>query len=293
MQNTNTIHGLFHIPDEGSFLKKLILHNPTIYNPDILTAFQTLHQVYPELRLITQENYFSLMLPTQSEGISLEAMLISTNNGEKTLLSIYHRLHFDESIYPQGPYLVEADAFLDFNTIMVNTPYNHRIDGLVSLLNYQIQEALNIEITMLCLADADTQIVQENIQPFIHNALSRYRLASCLDNLEYLSPKDTDSLSQLICEYCDLPLSDVLIGIETLNNLETEIGETEECYIPQFASSTLCMMLLLIEQKTSSALLEQGGLHRIQEFLSEQKRIYGLEDITSTGNILGSFKQLN
>lgn len=46
MQNTNTINGLFHIPDEGSFLKKLILENPSVCNPNIITAFKVLQELH-------------------------------------------------------------------------------------------------------------------------------------------------------------------------------------------------------------------------------------------------------
>ena len=96
MQNTNIINGLFAIPDEGSFLKKLILNNPTTYNPDIITSFKALQELHPHLELVHKEKYFSLLLPTQSEGLQLEAMLITTKGETQDLFSVYHRLHFDE-----------------------------------------------------------------------------------------------------------------------------------------------------------------------------------------------------
>jgi len=292
MQNTNTINGLFHIPDEGSFLKKLILSHPTVYNPDIVPAFKLLQEMHPNLELVHKTNYFSLLLPTESEGLQLEAMLITTEDKGEKLFSIYHRLHFDEQMFPEGPRVIEADAFLRLSAVLVNVPFNKKPEALASLLNYQVQEALEIEITMLSLADADTQIAEENILPFIDNAIGRYMLASQLDETEYVRPKSKEDLSRLVSGYCDIPLVNVASGIERLTDFMDDIVKSEDIFIPEFASSTLCLMLLLIEKKTSSAMLETGGFKTIKEFLIDNKEIYRLRDITGEGEMLGNFQQL-
>ncbi len=293
MNNTNTINGLFHIPDEGSFLKKLILSHPTVYNPDIVVAFKVLHAVYPELRLVHQEHYFSLLLPSESEGLTLEAMLITTQDEGEKLLSIYHRLHFDEQMYPQGPRVIEADAFLRLSAVLVNAPVSGRIDGLASLLNYQVQEALNIEITMLSLADGNTQIAQENITPFVNNAIGRYMLASTLDDLEYIRPMNSEDLSRLVSRYCDIPLVSAATGVEKLEDIALDISRSEDVFIPNFASSTICLMFLLIEKKTSSAMLEKGSFKTIKEFFLDKHELYKLRDISGAGEMLGNFQQLS
>ncbi|MCJ7764721.1 MAG: hypothetical protein MUP09_02150, partial [Thiovulaceae bacterium] len=169
--STNTINGLFHIPDEGSFLKKMILSRPTVFNPDIVLAFKVLQESYPELALIQKEHYFALILPTVSPGVTLEAMLITTEEENTRYFSIYHRLHFDQTMYPEVQ-IIESDAFLRMAAVVTNVPINDRIEGLASLLNYQLKEALNIEITMLSLADANTKVVEENILPYIMNGVA-------------------------------------------------------------------------------------------------------------------------
>lgn len=292
MQNTNTINGLFHIPDEGSFLKKLILSYPTVYNPDIVLAFKALQEIYPDLRLVHKDNYFSLRLPTESAGLSLEAMLITTQDKDEKFFSIYHRLHFDEEMYPAGPLVIEADAFLHLIAVLVNVPLKNRLDGLTSLLNYQVQEALNIEITMLSLADGDTQIVQDNALAFVNNAIGRCMLANQLDDTAYVRPMSSDHLSHLVAGYCDIPLVNVGVGIEKLDDFSSDIIKSEDVFIPHFASSTLCLMLLLIEKKTSSAMLEHGSFKTVKEFLLDNKEIYKLQDITGSGEMLGNFEQL-
>ncbi len=293
MQNTNTINGLFHIPDEGSFLKKLILDHPAVYNPDIIVAFKALQERYPSLELIHKEKYFSLLLPTESPGLQLEAMLITTEDKGEKLLSIYHRLHFDEQMYPHGPRLIEADAFLYLSAVIVNVPFQKRLDGLKSLLNYQVQEALNIEITMLTLADGDTKTAEEDILPFVNNAIGRYMLASQLDDIAYIRPMSSDELSRLISGYCDIPLSSAATGVERLQDFKKDILDSEEIFIPQYASSTLSLMLLLIEKKTSSAMLETGSLKNIKDFLLDKREIYKLRDVTGEGEMLGNFQQLS
>jgi hypothetical protein len=293
MQNTNIINGLFAIPDEGSFLKKLILNNPTTYNPDIITTFKALQEIHPHLELVHKDKYFSLLLPTQSEGLQLEAMLITTKGEDHDLFSIYHRLHFDAELYPQGPRVIEADAFLRLSSIVVNAPLKGDTNALISFLNYQVQEALNIEITMLSLADSNTDIVEENVLPFINNAIGRYMLASTLDDTEYIRPMSTDELSRLVAGYCDIPLVNVAVGIEKLEDFMDDIIRSEDAFIPNFASSTIALMFLFIEKKTSSAILEKGSFRDIKEFLLDKNEIYKLKDITAKGESLGSFTQLH
>jgi len=293
MQNTNTINGLFHIPDENSFIKKLILTFHTINNPNILLAFKTLKEIYPELKMVQKEHYFSLLLPTQSEGVQLEAMLICTEDKGLTLFSIYHRLHFDEAYYPQGPSLIEADAFLDFNAICVNVPLNEKIDALTSLLNYQVKEAINIEINMLTLCDASDELIQEDPLPYIHNALSRYTLASVLDGTTAPSKLSSSELCTIISTYCELPIEKVITSINNIANLDALILEIQTSFIPNFASSTLCLMLLLIEKKTSSAMLQSGNLESIRAFLYDNSGLYQLKDIRGEGELLGDFVQLS
>lgn len=292
MQNTNTINGLFHIPDEGSFLKKLILNYTPIYNPDIILAFKAIQELHPYLELIHKDNYFSLLLPTESPGLQLEAMLITTEDKEEKLFSIYHRLHFDETMYPQGPGIIEADAFLYLSAVVVNVPLSNKVDALSSVLNYQVQEALNIEITMLSLADFDTDIVEENILPFLNNAIGRCMLESQLDDIPYIRPTTQDNLARLVVQYCDLPIENVGVGLENLEDFAEDVIESEDIFISQFASSTLCLMLLLIEKKTSSAMLESGNLKTVKEFLVKNKEIYKLRDITAQAQILGNFEEL-
>ena len=292
MQNTNTINGLFHIPDEGSFLKKLILTYPTVYNPDIISAFKALKGVYPDLEMVHKDKYFSLLLPTQSPGLQLEAMLITTDGKGQKLLSIYHRLHFDEHMYPEGPRVIEADAFLFLSAIVVNAPLSSKPDALASVLNYQVQEALDIEISMLTLSDSDTDTVEDNVLPFINNAIGRYALATQLDGGEYIRPTSIDELSTLVSNYCDMPIENVAIGIDQLEDFMDDIMKSEDIFISNFASSCFCLMLLLIEKKTSSAMLETGSFKTVKEFLIDNKEIYKLKEIRGEGETLGNFKQL-
>lgn len=290
--STNTINGLFHIPDEGSFLKKLILSRPTIFNPDILLAFKVLQEAYPDLELIQKAHYFALVLPTVSPGVVLEAMLITTEEEGTRCFSIYHRLHFDQELYP-GMQLIEADAFLRMAAVVTNVPINDRIEGLASLLNYQIKEALNIEITMLTLADANPKVVEENVLPYVMNAVSRFMLATALDDADYIRPMSADELSALIARWCDLPLLVTATGVEKLENWQDDVIKVENAFIPQFASSTTCLMFLYLEQKTSSALLDEGGFKTVKEFLIDKADLYKLKTVVGSGETLGNFKQLD
>lgn len=290
--STNVINGLFMIPDEGSFLKKLILSRPTVFNPDILLAFKVLQEAYPSLELIQKQNYFALVLPTTSPGVTLEAMLITTEEDGERLFSIYHRLHFDQTMYP-GMNIIEADAFLRMAAVVTNVPVNDRIEGLASLLNYQIKEALNIEITMLTLADANPKVVEENVLPYVMNAVSRFMLANTLDSTAYVSPMGTNELSALIARWCDLPLLVAATGVDKLENYSDDIIKVESAFIAEFASSTTCLMFLYLEQKTSSALLDKGGFKLVKEFLLEKAELYNLKTVVGTGDTLGNFKQLD
>lgn len=290
--NTNIINGLFMIPDEGSFLKKLILSRPTVFNPDVLLAFKLLQESNPELQLIQKEHYFALILPTLSPGVLLEAMLITTEEDGERFFSIYHRLHFDQSMY-QGMQIIEADAFLRMAAVVTNVPVNDRIEGLASLLNYQAKEALNIEITMLTLADANPKVVEENILPYVMNAVSRFMLATTLDDADYIRPMHPDELSALIARWCDLPLLVSAIGVGKLENYQEDIIKTENAFIAEFASSTTCLMFLYLEQKTANALLEKGGFKLVKEFLLDKAELYKLKTIVGTGDTLGNFKQLD
>ena len=290
--STNIINGLFMIPDEGSFLKKLILSRPTIFNPDVLLAFKVLQETYPALELIQKQDYFALILPTTSPGVILEAMLITTEEDGERFFSIYHRLHFDQTMYP-GMNIIEADAFLRMAAVVTNVPINDRIEGLASLLNYQIKEALNIEITMLTLADANPKVVEENVLPYVMNAVSRFMLATTLDDADYTSPMGTNELSALIARWCDLPLLVAATGVDKLENYSDDIIKVENAFIAEFASSTTCLMFLYLEQKTSSALLEKGGFKLVKEFLLDKSELYNLKTVVGTGDTLGNFKQLD
>lgn len=290
--NTNIINGLFMIPDEGSFLKKLILARPTIFNPDVLLAFKMLQERYPSLEIIQKEHYFALILPTESHGVTLEAMLITTEEKGVRYFSIYHRLHFDPEIYP-GMNIIEADAFLRMAAVITNVPINDRIEGLASLLNYQLQEALNIEITMLTLADANPKVVEENILPYVMNAVSRFMLASSLDGAPYTSPMGANELSALIARWCDLPLITAALGVDRLENYSEDIIKVEDAFIAEFASSTTALMFLYVEQKTANALLDNGGFKLLKEFLLEKAELYGLESVKGSADTLGNFQQLD
>lgn len=293
MQNTNTINSLFHIPDEGSFIKKLILSHPSVYNPDVPTAFEILDTHHHPAVLQSNEHYFSLLLPTASQGLQLEAMIITTGDADNLLVSVYHRLHFDPDPSMPGVQLIEADAFLRLNAVVVNLPYQRgKVEALASLLNYQLQEALNIEITMLTLADGDHESVEQNIYPFIYNTLGRYALACVLDDIEYESPRNEEALSHLIATYCDLPLLSVAKGMETMEDFEEERYEAEEMFCAEFASSTLCMMLFLMEQKTASVLVEENGITAVKDFFLKHYEKMGLKKLTAEGEHLGSFTRL-
>jgi len=290
--NTNIINGLFMIPDEGSFLKKLILARPTLFNPDILLAFKVLQEAHPALEMVQKEHYFALLLPTQSPGVTLEAMLITTEEDGQRYFSIYHRLHFDQKIYP-GMQIIESDAFLRMAAVVTNVPINDHIEGLANLLNYQVKEALNIEITMLTLADANPKVVEENILPYVMNAVSRFMLASTLDDIDYVSPMGANELSSLIARWCDLPLITAALGVDRLTDYSRDIIKVEEAFVSEFASATTCLMFLYIEHKTANALIDEGGFKAVKQFLLDNAEIYGLKTVAGTGDTLGNFKQLD
>jgi len=241
---------------------------------------------------VHKDKYFSLLLPTQSPGLQLEAMLITTEDKGEKLFSIYHRLHFDEQMYPDGPRVIEADAFLHLSAVLVNVALTKKADAIANVLNFQVQEALEIEITMLTLAESDEQIAQDNISPFINNTIGRYMLAAQLDGSQYLRPSNEDSLGHYIAEYCDLPFESVATGIKQLPDFMDEVIKAEDMFISSFASSSLCLMLLLIEHKTSSAMLETGNFKTVKEFLINNKEIYNLRDIFGEGEHLGNFQAL-
>lgn len=290
--STNIINGLFQIPDEGSFLKKLILSRPTVFNPDVVLAFKVLQESHPSLELIQKAHYFALLLPTVSPGVTLEAMLITTEEEGTRYFSIYHRLHFDQTMYP-GMNIIEADAFLRMAAVVTNVPVNDRIEGLASLLNYQVKEALNIEITMLTLADANPQVVEDNVLPYVMNAVSRFMLATTLDDSDYIRPMSADELSALIARWCDLPLLVSATGVNKLEDYGEDIIKTENAFISEYASSTTCLMFLYLEQKTANALLDKGGFKLIKEFLLDKADLYNLKSVVGTGETLGNFKQLD
>lgn len=281
----NTINGLFHIPDEGSFLKKLILSKDTVFNKDIKPVFELMQETHSNIKLIQEEHYFSLMLPTVSEGIQLEAMFITTQENKKHFLSVYHRILFNEG------HVIEADAFLRTAAVVVNAPIDGRIEGLAYLMNYQIQEALNIEVTMLTLSDANPTIAQENILPFVMNAINRLMLASALDDVPYSRPTSFDDLGRLISNYCDIALVDVLQGLEKLSNWEDDVSKSEKSFMPNYASSTTCLMFLFIEHSTLNQLLEKG-FDTIKEYITDHEKPIGLEKITRTADTLNRFQKL-
>ena len=294
--NANGINGLFHIPDESSFLKKLILSNEAVYNPNVVTVFKLLQEKYPTIELIHKENYFALMLPTQSEGVQLEAMLITTQNSEgEELFSIYHRLHFDPKYFPIA--LIEADAFVRPSAVVVNAPLKTArgdagIDGIASVLNYQINEALNIEITMLTLADGNLEVVENYVDAYVMNTIARYMLATKLDAIEYMGPLSANDLATLIARYADVPLLNAAQGVEKLKNFKQDIKRSEDAFVAEFASSTPMLMFLYLESRTSDALLEQGGFYAVKEFLLDKAELYNLQSIEGSGEMLGNFEQL-
>ncbi|MCJ7764944.1 MAG: hypothetical protein MUP09_03285, partial [Thiovulaceae bacterium] len=194
--------------------------------------------------------------------------------------------------YPEVQ-IIESDAFLRMAAVVTNVPINDRIEGLASLLNYQLKEALNIEITMLSLADANTKVVEENILPYIMNGVARFMLAAKLDDSDYVRPMSADELSALIARWCDLPLIVTATGVNRLENWLDDVIRSEEAFIAEYGSSTTCLMFLYLEQKTSSALLDKGGFKTVKEFLIDKGDLFKLETITGTGSTLGNFKQLD
>jgi len=219
-------------------------------------------------------------------------MLITTEEEGERFFSIYHRLHFDQDMYP-GMNIIEADAFLRMAAVVTNVPVNDRIEGLATLLNYQIKEALNIEITMLTLADANPKVVEENILPYVMNAVSRFMLATTLDDADYISPMGTNELSSLIARWCDLPLLVTATGVDKLENYSDDIIRVENAFISELASATTCLMFLYLEQKTANALMEEGGFKLVKEFLLDKAELYNLKTVVGTGDTLGNFKQLD
>lgn len=290
MQDTNPINGLFQIPDEGSFLKKLILLDKTIFNPDIPFSFKLLQKRHPEIELIHKEHYFALMLPCTSPGLKLEVMLITTEKESKKYLSIYHRLHFDQELYP-GTKIIESDAFLRLAATIVNAPVDDRLEGLTQLLAHQIRESLNIEITMLTLADGDPKVSEQNILPSVMNAVGRYMLATTLDDVEYVSSKNSDDLSSLIAQWCDLPLIVSATGVERLSDWKEDVQRSEEAFIAEYASSTVCLMYLYVKHEIYSAILEKGGFALMKKYLLENAKQYGLENVLGNTATLGKFGQ--
>ncbi len=292
MQNSNLINGLFQIPDEGSFLKKLILSHPTTFNPDVPIAFKLLQKHYPEIRLLHKDHYFALMLPCTSEGLELEAMLITTEDtsGEK-YFSIYHRLHFDQDLYPDAK-IIESDAFLRLSSIVTNVAIDDEFEGLVQLLNHQIKEALNIEITMLTLADGNYEVSENNILPSVMNAVGRSMLAAQLDDVAYKSIENSDALSSLIAQWCDLPLLVSATGVEKLLDWKEDVRKSEEAFMAEYASSTICLMYLYVEHKEYSAIIEKGGFALMKEYLLENGKFFGLKKVVGNAATLGKFKQI-
>lgn len=294
--NANTINGLFHIPDESSFLKKLILSNEAIYNPHIVTVFKALQQKYPSIELIHKDNYFALMLPSESQGVQLEAMLITTQNSEgEELFSVYHRLHFDPKYFPIA--LIEADAFVRPSAILVNAPLKsargeNGVDGIASLLNYQINEALNIEITMLTLADGNLEVVENYIDAYVMNTIARYMLATTLDGIDYMGPLSANDLATLIARYADVPLLNAAMGVEKLKHFKKDIKKSEDAFVAEFASATPALMFMYLESSTSDALLSEGGFSALKKFFLEKAEIYGFKNLKGHGEILGNFEQL-
>jgi len=294
--NANGIHGLFHIPDEMSYIKKLILSNSTVYNPEIIVAFKIVQEKYDNVKLVHKDNYFALLLPTESQGVQLEAMLITTVDEEgNKLFSIYHRLHFDPKYFPIA--LIESDAFLALANIVVNVPLSSArgksgVEGITALLNYQINEALNIEITMLTLADANVQMLHDYVETYIYNSVYRYMLASHLDNLEYHLDFKRDEVAALIAKYCDVALLDVAIGLEKIDNLEEILIRCEDTFLAEFASGVVGMMFLYLEAKTSEALLDEGGFASVKNFFQKNSAFYALQSLDGMGERLGTFTQL-
>lgn len=287
----NSINGLFHIPDEGSFLKKLILANKTAYNKDVKTAFKYLSQEHKNIELIEEEHYASLMLPTVSPGVKLEAMFITTFKEGEKLLSIYHRLHFDEKVYGKQS-LIEADAFLRMSAVLINAPVDDRLEGIAYVMNYQIQEALNIEVTMLTLSDSDDTIAKENILPFVMNAIGRYMLACSLDDSEYTLPMTSDDLARMVADYCDVPLLAALEGVGALENWKEDVKKSELAFISEYASSTSCMMFLYIDNEKLDQFLDKG-FEVIKSFLLDAKKVLGLQAVVGDAQTLSQFQQIN
>lgn len=287
----NSINGLFHIPDEGSFLKKLILANETILNQDISRVFNQLQHSHKNIELIEEENYFALMLPTVSAGVKLEAMFITTLKEGVKLLSIYHRLHFDPNMYDMPTPLIEADAFLRMSAVVTNVPIEDNLEGLAFLMNYQIQEALNIEVTMLSLSDSNDSVAIENILPFVMNAAGRYMLACSLDGIEYTLPATSDDLARLVSDYCDIPLLSALRGIGNLEDWKSDLKQSENAFISEFASSTSCLMFLYIKQDKINHFLDKG-FSELKEYLLSSQKGYGLQSVVGYAQTFNHFQRL-
>jgi hypothetical protein len=288
----NEINGLFHIPDEGSFLKKLILANEPIFNKDVSIVFKHLQANYPDIELIQEDNYFALMLPAQSAGVKLEAMFITTMKEGTKLLSIYHRVHFDPTMYEMENLLIEADAFLRMSAVVINVPLEDNLEGLAYLMNYQIQEALNIEITMLTLSDANEQIAVENILPFVMNAIGRYMLACSLDGVDYTLPQTSDDLARMVADYCDIPLVTALTGVGNLVDWKSDVEKSALAFISEFASSTSCLMFLYIPHAQIDQFLDKG-FKVIKDYLLDSQKRYGLKTVVGDAETLNQFQRID
>lgn len=292
MQEHDPIGGLFQIPGEGSLLKKLILLNEPVFEPNIPLVFRFLQKRSPEITLVHHDRYFSMMLPCSSPGLELEAMLITTAIEGKKHLSIYHRLHFDQTRYP-GAKTIESDAFLRLAAVVVDVPIDNDLEGLAQLLDYQIREAQNIEITMLTLADGDYRVSENDILPFVMNTIGRMMLAARLDDVAYVSPKSSDELSSSIAQWCDLPLIVAATGVEKLSDWADDVKRSEDAFIAEYASSTTCLMYLYVKHDIYAAVLKKGGFALMKSYLLENAKQFGLKAVTGSAATLEKFKLPN
>lgn len=290
--STNMINGLFAIPDEASFLKKLILSRPTTENGRIPIVVDFLKQNHPDIELVKKDHYYALMLPTHSAGVRLEAMLITTLEGTKEYFSIYHRLHFEEGIFNEKSHLIEADAFLRMGSVIVNAPVSSDLEKLAYLLNYQIEQAPTIEVTMLMLSDAKLKLDAQTIVPHIMNATARLMLASSLDGMAYERPQTLDDMGRLVSVYSDIPLVEVLESLESLDDWQEDLRRSEEAFVAEYAASTSCLMFYLLDAERSEPLLDQG-FAVLKQYLIDNAAQFNLLSTFGAGSTLGQFQQVD
>ncbi|MDH5465627.1 MAG: hypothetical protein OEW60_08325 [Thiovulaceae bacterium] len=280
----------FLIPDEHSFLKKLILTRPLILHKDIEVVFSYLSKRFDGIELVENTSHFSLYVPTLSQGVRLEYMFLTSLDEGKKYLSVYPRL-FMQSQEGQEQ-VFESDAFIRPSALVINAPIDDRLEGLAYLMQYLIKDAPNVEVMMLTLADGVFDFKQKSIVPFVQNCVARKMLLASLEDVPYERAQTQEDLARDITMFCDIPIIAALEGVETLIDYENDIVQSERVFMPQYASSITTMMHLFIAQDTLDALLDKG-FESIAEHLIKDEKLLNLQKCQGLKEQLKPFEQID